>query len=120
MNQEHLKYNKQGKFEGLYSINALKAEGVDFWQKIDRVIEAYAMLFPNEIRMLVYENKKISDSRKNDFASVKGGSNLRWGASIPPALMFKLECVCPTLFDDKRLFHKFIKRYRGFSICKKV
>lgn len=117
---EHWRLNNKGQLAGVWHINAEKAEGVDIWQKIDRVINEYTKIHPNEMRMLVLENKFISDTRKNDYASSGGTAKLRWGASIPPGLFFKLQIIEPTLFENRRLFNRFLKRYKGLRICKKV
>lgn len=116
---EHLRYDKMGGLAGLYRLDPSKAEGIDVWAKIDDVIRAYTKIHPNEMQMLVMENQYISKTRRTESASSKSKS-LRWGASIPPALLFNLEVVEPNLFFDKKLFHKFLRKYKGFRICKTV
>lgn len=119
---EHLNIDKDGKILGLLKINSELVVGVDVWQKIDRAITEYARLHPIEVEITVRENGKISDSRLNDFASTKnnGSGRLRWGCNIPAALMFLLEQIEPNLFTEKSLYHKFLNKYKGFRICKKV
>lgn len=120
LNHEHWDLDKAGKFAGLWDINAQEVTGADLWQKLDRVISEYSKIHPNEMRMIVVENKMISDSRRSDTQAIKSGTGLRWGISIPPALLFKLEMVEPELFRTKKLYHGFMRRYPGFRICKNV
>ena len=121
MSEEHLVFDKDGKMAGLWDIDSYSVNGVDLWDKLDQIVGAYVKVHPIEMEILVRENKAISQSRMDNHQIVKkGGSMLRWGASLPPALMFKLEQVEPMLFSNKKLFHKFLNKYKGFRICKSV
>lgn len=115
---EHLEI-KNGQIKGLYMIDPTKVNKKEFWQNIDDIVGDYAKIHPDEMTMLVYENKAIADQRLKNTGASKSGS-IRWGASIPAALMFKLEAFEPMLFTDKSLFHKFLKKYKGFRTCKVV
>jgi len=118
LNTEHLRFNNGG-LAGLYRLDTSKVTGIDLWAKLDMVINEYVKIHPNEMKMLVYENKAIGNSRMNSLASNKN-KTVRWGASLPPALMFKLEEVEPMLFSSKKLFNSFLKRYKGLRICQSV
>ena len=119
--QQHWNKDKSGELLGIWDINAYAANGADIWDKIDEVIREYAKVHTMEMEILIRENANISNSRKNDLAmSGKNDIRLRWGASIPPGLLFKLEQIEPMLFSNKKLFHKFLKKYKGFRICKTV
>lgn len=117
-NYEHHIYNKEGDLKALKVIDTAKTTG-DRWERIDQTIKDYITLHPNEMRMLVMENKAISNSRLNDYASDKSKS-IRFGASVPFGLMVLLEQIEPFLFTEKELFYRFIKKYKGFKICKTV
>jgi hypothetical protein len=118
MDNEHLRFGKDGKLAGLYALNLDNLTG-DIWTKIDQIIHEYARIHPNEMKLLVIENKIISSNRINETASNKSKS-IRWGASIPVALMFKLQLAVPELLENKAIFHQFLKKYKGFAICKKI
>ena len=119
--KEHWNIDKKGDLLGIWDINAYAASGADLWDKIDYVIKEYAKVHRLELEIVIRENAAISKSRQNDLAmSHKGGLRLRWGASIPPGLLFKLEQIEPMLFSNKKLFHKFLKKYKGFRICKTI
>ena len=116
---EHINLDEKGKVLGLWDIVTDKLTG-ERWDKIQAVIEAYATVHKLEMEILVRENAEIMNSRANELALAGGGNRLRWGANIPPGLMFKLEQIEPMLFADKTLFHKFLKKYKGFRVCKTV
>lgn len=122
LHNEHLNVDKTGKILGLYKINASAVLGVDIWQKIERTIIEYTKLHPLEVELVLRENKFLTETRLNDFATSgkKGMANLRWGCNIPVALMFLLEEIEPKLFANPKLYHKFLNKFKGFRICKKV
>ncbi len=119
---EHLNIDKNGQLLGLLKIDTDFIEGVDVWQRIERAITTYVQLHPIEMEIVVRENKAISESRLNDYGSTgsKGLANLRWGCNIPVALMFLLERIEPNLFNDIKKYHKFLNKFKGFRVCKKV
>jgi len=112
---EHIK-QLNGEIQGVYHVDTDNISG-SLWEMIDKVIESYSKINPEEIKAYVAQNQKIKNSRLTAFASSKENT-LRFGASLPVALMFKLEKIEPELFTDKKLFNQFIKRYKGFTICK--
>lgn len=112
-------YDPHTRSSGVLYVDTKKFSHQGVWERIDEVIRDYSEIHPNEMRMLVLENRMISEERKNGFAST-GNKSMRWGASVPPGLMFKLETVEPRLFADKHLFHAFLRKYKGFRICKVV
>lgn len=118
---EHLNLDKKGDLLGLWDIDVKKATGLDMWDKIQSVIEAYAKVHSLEMEILVRQNLELSRTRKNSMAlTEEGGNRLRWGMNIPHGLMFKLELLEPMLFSDKKLYHKFLKKYKGFRVCETV
>lgn len=115
---EHKVYDK-GKNIGLLVIDTTKIEGVDMWQRLDRLMVEYSKLHPNELRIHLYENQAIRRNLYNDYAANKK-MEYRHGASLPPGLYMYIMRMYPEIFEQKSLFHKFIKRYRGFAIAKKI
>jgi hypothetical protein len=118
MEQEHWN-EKNGRLLGLWAVDATKARGVDIWDRVDEVVASYTALHPLQIEKTVRENIKLKEIQMNEFAST-GSKSLRWGAEIPPGLLFKIEAIAPQIFREKTLFHKFLKRYPGFAICQTV
>jgi len=118
--EQHLDIDKQGNLKGLWNIDVKKVVGGDRWDKIQTVIEAYAKVHSLEVEIMIRENAELTETRKNALATVEGDSRLRWGANLPAGLMFKLEQLEPMLFSDKALYHKFLKKYKGFRVCKNV
>lgn len=117
---EHHVENSAGQDVGFLHIDVKNIEGIDLWQKIDRLLVEYTKVFPNEMRVHLWENQQIRRTRKDQYASLRTNSGMRWGASIPPGLYFKLQELEPMLFAEKKLFRKFMKRYRGFTIPEKI
>ncbi len=117
--EEHWKLDKQGEIEGVFVVDPTKAKGADLWQKIDEVIVAYTQLHPVEMEAQVRSNVLRMKEQLNEFGSTKDKS-LRWGASIPTALLFRLQILEPELFENKRLFNTFLKKYKGFAVCKRI
>lgn len=118
---EHLNLDKQGKILGLWDFDAKNAKGVDLWDKIQSVVETYAKIHSMEIEIMVRQNAEITQTRKNALSiTEEGGNRIRWGCNLPHGLMFKLEQLEPMLFSDKKLYHKFLKKYKGFRVCETV
>lgn len=107
---------ENGNFKGLWSVNAEAAKGADIWQRIDEIVAAYTKLHPMEMELTVRENQAIRNSRLNEWAATPG-KGLRWGASIPAGLMFKIQTIYPEVFSNKTLFHRFLKKYKGLTTC---
>lgn len=118
---EHLRYDKDGDLKGLYMIDTDKAKkvGNDMWSRIDEIIKAYIELHPMEMQALILTNQERRNDLLDGMATTKDKS-LRWGISIPGPLLFKIEALYPELMTDKKLFHKFMKRYPAFRITKHV
>jgi len=116
---EHHVYDSKGLNVGLLNIDVTKLEGIDLWAKIDTLLVEYSKVFPNELRMLLIENAAKRQEARTSNAESKD-KTMRWGASIPPALYWKLQALEPTIFTDKKLFIKFLNRYKGFRIAKKI
>lgn len=118
---EHIKYKKDGDVAGLYMIDTERAKnaGRDMWERIDNIIKAYIDLHPMEMQALILTNKERRADLINDMASTADKS-LRLGVSIPSPLLLKIEALYPEIMSDKKLFHKFMKRYPAFRITKHV
>ncbi len=116
--EEHWKL-RDGNFEGLYKINPEYAKGVDMWAKLDEIINAYVNLHPIEMELQVRANAERIKTQFNDYGS-NASKNIRFGASIPAGLMFMINQVYPEVFTDNKLFHKFLKRYKGFRVSKTI
>jgi len=118
--EEHLDVDQQGNLKGLWDIDVKKVTGGDLWDKVQNLVEAYAKVHSMEVEIIIRENAELTETRKNALASTEGGSRLRWGGNLPVGLMFKLELLEPELFTNKKLYHKFLKKYKGFRVCKTV
>lgn len=112
---EHHVFDYTGKDVGLLIIDPFNIQGVDIWQKIDRLITEYSQVHPHEMYMVLYENGLKRREIKNRYASNKSRT-MRLGASIPPGLYFKINQLAPEILNEKRLFRQFLRRYKGFRI----
>lgn len=110
---------KNGDLAGLWAVNPEAAKGADMWQRIDEIIMAYVKLHPLEIELLVRCNREDVKLKANDYGSTKS-KQLRWSASLPAGLMFKIQQIYPEVFTDKNIYHKFLKKHPGFLVCKTV
>jgi hypothetical protein len=73
---------------------------------------------------LIKENKKIRDSRDNDFASNKT-KDIRWGISILPRLLHDLEeysekTLKEKLWKDDKELMDFMRAFPEFTIAKSI
>lgn len=116
---EHHKVDDKGVLKGVYVIDTTKTQSSDMWGKIDEVVGAYASLHKIEVELLIRQNAEKVKAQMNQYGSNKDKS-MRWGASIPAALLFRLQMIFPEVFTDRNLFNKFLKRYKGFRVCNKV
>jgi hypothetical protein len=110
---------KNGDLAGVWAINPLEAKGADMWQIVEEIVMAYVKLHPLEVEFVVRSNKQEVETKANDFGSTENES-LRWSASLPAGLMFKIQQVYPEIFTDKTLYHKFLKKHPGFLVCKTI
>lgn len=110
---------KNGDFAGLWSIDPTLAKGADMWAKIEEIITSYTKLHPLEIELQVRANQERSSSLLTETGANSTGT-MRIGMSIPAGLMFKIQQVYPEVFSNKDLFHKFLRKYKGFTICSRV
>lgn len=115
---EHLKFDKRGEVDKVSFVNPFSGEqSADKWKNIDNIIRDYTQLHPNEMELHLLEVKHARNTRLNEYGSDRK-KNIRWGMSIPVALMFKIEARYPQFFADKRNYNQFIKKYKGFRTCK--
>ena len=114
---EHLKINKDGILEGLYTIDTQKGSftHLDIWDKVDQIVEEYTRLHPQEMEIIVRENILISANNFNKFgSSTKDGKiELHGHRRFPVGLLRTLETFAPELFDNKKNYHKLQKRFKG-------
>ncbi len=122
IHKEHLNIGEDGKLKGLYRLDTSKVKGIDIWAKLDQVINDYAKIHKWEMIECVTANAATMKTmlREDGRTGRRDLANLRYGCDIPVALMFKLEQVEPELFSNKKLFHKFLNKYKGFRVCQKV
>lgn len=116
---EHHLYNPDGSLRGLYVVKEGTTHKLSIWDRIEEAIQDYAKIHPNEMQLQVIQNSYVRAGARNDFSAAKEKS-LRWGASLPVGLMFRLQAIDPELFEDPLKFTKFIKRYKGLATCRKV
>lgn len=116
---EHHKVDDKGKLKGLFVIDPTKTQSSDMWGKIDEIVGAYASLHKLEVELLVRQNAEKTKTQLNKYGATKN-KDIRWGASIPAALLFRLQMVYPEVFTEKNLFNKFLRRYKGFRVCNTV
>lgn len=116
---EHHVYDDKGLNVGLLNIETGKITGVDLWTKVDKLLVEYSKVFPSELQLTLIENAARRRAAKDKNAT-SNNKTMRWGASIPPALYFKLQALEPAIFTDKKLFIKFLNRYKGFRIAEKI
>ena len=110
---------KNGELKGLWTVNTDAIKGDDLWSKLDAVIYAYTKLHPMEMEAVVRQNGWEVQTRMNEHGSTKNKS-LRYSLSMPVALMFKCEAIEPNIFNNKKLLHGFMKRYKGLRVCESV
>jgi hypothetical protein len=113
--QEHLRFNPNGSFAGLYRLDTSLATG-DRWERIDRVIYEWAKIHPQEVRECIEDATRERNEALTKWGSTLG-KTMRKGIKIPPGLLFALQQIEPDLFEDKQLFHGFMKRYKAFRTC---
>jgi len=75
-------------------------------------------------KAVIKQNKEIQESRKNDFASDEK-KTLRWGISLPPALLRELEKYFREqyqikLFENKEELYQFMRKFPQFRVCRRV
>jgi hypothetical protein len=112
---EHHVFDSKGKDVGLLIINPFDVQGVDMWQRVDRLITEYSQVFPSEMYLILFENGLKRREMRNKYGSNKS-KTLRLGASIPPGLYYKINQIYPEIFNQKPLFRQFMRRYKGFRI----
>jgi hypothetical protein len=116
--QEHWKTNDAGQLKGVWGLDLSKITRGDDWSKIDQIITEWTKLHPYEMAEHILFVKELNSVQKNDTASSKEG--LRYGVEIPTGLGIQLQLILPELFTNKTLLHKFMKRYKGFTVATRV
>ena len=93
---------------------------VDRWAIIDELIRDYTKVHPYEVGAVVEANKMLK-SRLFDTKYGKGKeTNLRHAMDMPVGLTILLKQNFPDLFSDKKNFHKFCRKYKGFTVPDKI
>lgn len=113
---EHIEWDEKGDVAGVHTIDVKEVDGVDKWDKIEKIITEYVKLHPNYMRLFLHENKKERQRQANKYASTED-RQLRYGIAIPPGLMYTLQEFEPNLFNNDTLRHTFMKKFKGFTIC---
>lgn len=91
----------------------------DKWDKIEELIKDYAKLNPDEMVRQLEAIKYARRVQMNDTASSKAKS-LRWGISLPAGLLLLIKKFYPEVFTERREMRKFMRKFRGFTICQKI
>lgn len=118
--QEHLHLSEEGALLGLHTIDTEKAKDKikGRWERIDAIIKAYTDIHPNEMRAQIIQNQMTRLYDTNDgFTKLR---TMRFGVSMPPLLLLKIEAVEPEMFTDRKLFTQFMRRYSGLTVVKDV
>jgi len=73
---------------------------------------------------VIEQNKKIRETRNNDFGS-NNAKTIRWGVSLPPALLADLERYFRKhydmkLFETPEEMQQFARKFPVFATCKRV
>jgi hypothetical protein len=116
---EHWKLDKTGQIAGVWGLDLSKmGRASDDWDRIDQVITEWAKIHPLEMAEHIRLVHELNSMQDNDLGSGKEG--LRYGAEVPTGLGIQLQLVLPDLFTNKALLHKFMKRYKGFTVATRV
>jgi hypothetical protein len=117
---EHLKFDDRGNFVGLFTIDGHKARALygvkNFWGGVDHIVKEYALLHPGEMNFTRMENEHTRKDNNNQYGS-NASESFRHALSVPIALFNVLQDYEPTLFNNKKTLHEFMKRYPVFRAC---
>jgi hypothetical protein len=117
---EHWIVDEQtGRLKGVYALDLskLKKSTEGIWGFIDQVICDYTVLHPHEIQDCIDDAKNARLMARSDMVMSKG-KTMQYGLKIPVGLLLKLQEIEPELFENKRLFTKFKRRYQAFTVAK--
>lgn len=121
--QEHLVFDDNGKFKGLYSLSGAKAREIygasRYWEGVDHILREYAQVHPGEIQEQRIENQLTKDNNFNQYASNESGS-FRQALEVPVGLFTVLTEYDEQMFNNKKTLHEFMKRYPLFTTAKTI
>lgn len=89
------------------------------WDTIEGLVQDYAKLHPEEMRLFMEANKYIRETRRDKFARSKGGS-MRWGMSMPSGLDILIKKYYPEVLSEKKTYLQFMRKFPGFRVCEVV
>ncbi len=89
------------------------------WEKIEEIIRDYTKLHPEEMKAQLELIATLRRLQYNKFASSKSNS-LRWGISLPTGLLITIKKFYPEVFAEKKEMEKFMRKFRGFTVCQKI
>lgn len=114
MLNEHLKLSTEDTLR-IQTVDLNSFAHLDFWSKVDEIIEDYTKIHPMEMEIIVRQNKQIAEGQFHKHGAQQKGSNteLRHRLRMPADLMTLLSTFAPELFETKVNYHKFMKRYKG-------
>lgn len=116
---EHLKFDNEGNFKGLYTISADKAKEVyknRMWEGVDHIIKDYMRIHPKEMQEQIFYNKVTKDENFNKFGSDKTGT-YRHAMELPIGLHNVLTEYEPDLFTNRTKLNKLMKKYPALCAC---
>lgn len=121
--EKAIKYDKGGDVEGMWLIDGKKAReefgNTKYWQGVDKIIEIYKDLHPNEYEAAVLENVDTRLGNHNEFGSNKAKST-RLAINIPHNLYLVLVDYDPRMFRDKKTRENFMRRFNALRACDTV
>lgn len=101
-----------------------KAVGMpDDWdiKNIQSLISKYERAFPGEIDAAIAEAKESQEYAYNDFSATPNkNSTMRHCLVLPAGLHMLIKEAYPTMFKDKKHRHWFMKKFRKFTVPKKI
>ena len=86
------------------------------WDTIEGLIQDYTRVHPEEMKLFMKANIYNRQTRKNAFASTTNKS-LRWGMSMPVGLDILIRRWYPEVFNTKKSYHTFMRKFPGFRVC---
>jgi hypothetical protein len=94
----------------------------DKFEVIAKLVEDWAKTHPNDMREIL-DGAKEQRNEGNDYGSAEDrlkDKNFRRGMMLPAGLHVILKKNFPEIFEDKKLYNKFMKRFPGFVTINKI
>lgn len=96
--------------------NITPDKAVDMWESIYSLIRDYTKVHPQEMRLFMETNAHARRKVNNKYAASRSMS-IRWGMNLPPGLDVLIRKFHPDVFDNKRKFRMFMRKFPGFRVC---